>query len=1257
MKKQRRKPEARQSARSTLHAAAAPARASRRKPSSRSKNQNRPFPIVGIGASAGGLEAIGKMLEHVPAKTGMAFVLVQHLTPQHKSMLTPLLAAKSKLTVAEVVEGMKVEPDHVYVIPPNTAMKIAGGVLRLMPREQAESGAYLPVDRFFESLARERGPAAIGVILSGTASDGTKGMLAIKAAGGITFAQDEASAKYPGMPQSAIASGAVDIILPPEGIAAKLLQICEHPYIREAPASADAEPSKDGIEDFKKIFAMLRGATGVDFNAYKLTTINRRIKRRMALHKLQKLPDYVKLLAEQPEELHALFRDILIHVTGFFRNEECFEALSERIFPRLTRGRANNDRLRIWVPACSTGEEVYSLAMCWTEFQHRNNLHASLQIFGTDISEIALQKARAGIFGETIRDEVGAARLLRFFTKTDRGYQINRAVRDLCVFSRQNALQDPPFRRLDLISCRNLLIYLEASAQKRLVPLFHYALKPDGILVLGGSEGIGAFSELFTLVDKKNRIYLRQPGKAVVPLPQPEIERLPEVPETAKEGYAGGRRMALRREFERILLNRLAMAGVTVDQDLRVIELHGHTGLYLEWAPGEPSFYLPRLARDSLAPHLNAAIREASRQNAPVQRSGIEVKLMGHPRRISFEVIPFKGEDRERYFFILFREEAHAAGPAVLADVPPAQPAPGKKRSAGALFDENTQLRQDLHGAHAELRSLTEQGQAVDEEVRAYNEELLSANEELQSVNEELETTKEELQSGNEELATLNDELQNRNSELTTAHSYMHNLLANISVPVLILSQDLRIRHFTPQAAKLLNLLETDIGRPLSDLRTKVELPDLAPLVRDVTAHGGIAERNVQAAKGHQYSMRVFPYLDMEGKVTGVVVTWIDVDALRHSFPEVAAAQLDEVRRLTARGGRGFAEDLAPGFCRSTMDGEIQDCNHAFAQILGYKAPGELKKRNITELYADPGRRAQILSRLKEHGSINGLEIRFRQANGEPLDVLMNLRLEREDGQPDVIVKMMIDSATRHQQAEMALSQLSARLLELRDEARKGISQELHDTVGPYLTALVANLASIRSPAGKLDKRSGANLAESLDLAKRCLREIRTISYLLYPPLLDEGGLASALRWYVNGFRKRSNIKTRLNISNGLGGRLPRDVENTLFRIVQEGLTNIYLHSGSDTARIALRREGGKIVLEISDKGRGFPPGLLVGKSPAPLASGVGIASMRERIKRLDGELEIKTGKQGSTLCAIVPAAGHAQSGHNEKADAHSDRG
>ena len=734
------------------------------------------FPVVGVGASAGGLEAFTQMLQALPVDTGMAFVLVQHLAPTRASLLAEILSRATGMPVMEVHDEPAVEPNHVYVIPPDRNMIISQGVLKLLPRTEVR-GQHRPIDYFFRSLAKDQGEKAIGVILSGTATDGTLGLEEIKAEGGITFAQDK-TAQQDSMPRSAFAAGCVDFVLPPDEISKEIVRIARHPYV--APAAAP-EPQQVPVADpnIRKILQLLRSATGADFAHYKANTLYRRITRRMVLHKMEGLSDYVQFLRENPKELETLYQDILISVTSFFRNPEIFENLKQRIFPRLVKERSPNGPLRIWVLGCSTGEEAYSLAIAYAEFAEASASSVPLQLFATDLNSTGIEKARAGLYPKNIAHDVSPERLRRFFFEVDGHYRVTRAIRERCVFTQHNVLSSPPFSRMDLISCRNLLIYLESTLQSKILPLMHYALNPNGVLVLGSSETIGTSRDLFEVEDAKDKIFVRKPGPThLIGLPlgtsRPTSEEF--------EGRQPEARVAvgitdIHKEAERILLAKYAPAGVLINAEMEILQFRGDTGPYLTPAPGKASLNLLKMAREGLMTALHSAIQKAKKEDTSVRAEGLRVKSNGGYRDINLEVIPVKGDPSDG-LLVLFEDaslrsqHSEQTGPTTEAARQDAVEGPSAPSSEQleSLEKQNARLVQEMAATREYLQSVIEQQEAANEELQSANEEVQSSNEELQSINEELETSKEEIQSSNEELATVNDELQNRNAELESAY-------------------------------------------------------------------------------------------------------------------------------------------------------------------------------------------------------------------------------------------------------------------------------------------------------------------------------------------------------------------------------------------------------------------------------------------------------------------------------------------------------
>ncbi len=984
--------------------AEAPARAKGRASGARS------FPVVGVGASAGGLEAFSQLLGHLPPKTGMAFVLVQHLDPTHESMLTEILAKATTKPVVGVKDGMRVEPDRVYVIPPNTIMAMSGGVLRLTSRT-ATRGPYMPIDSFFRSLALDRKNQAIGVILSGSASDGTLGLKAIKEEGGITFAQDEHSAKFAGMPRTAIAAGIVDFVLSPNGIADKLATIGRHPYIIPSRTTKPETVFSERADDLAKIFSMVRLGTGVDLTYYKDDSVRRRILRRMVLHRIEGLEHYVRYIEHHPAEVAALYQDILINVTSFFREPETLEALDRKVFPHLVEHRAAKDPIRVWVPGCSTGEGAYSLAIALLEFMGERNISFPVQIFGTDINEAAITKARAGVYTENIKLHVLPERLGRFFATVDGNLKVVKAVRDLCVFARQDVTKDPPFSRLDLISCQNVLIYLKPVLQKRVMTIFHYALKPTGYLVLGTSESIGTCTDLFALVDKKHKVYSKKSTPVRLNLDFSTGHRA-EAGRTDKRVAAQAilSDLDLQREADRLVLAKYTPAGVIVNEEMDILQFRGHCGPYLEPAPGAASFNLLKMARGELLFALRDTIHKVKKGNILLRKEDVRFTSNGQLREVNIEVIPIPLHSRERHFLVLFEERQERPRKR--------EATPRLVKGGGATHTkrdrELLQLQHELAATKEYLRSIVQEREASIEELQSANEEVLSSNEELQSTNEELETATEELQSTNEELVTVNEELQHRNLELSRVNDDLTNLLNCVQIPIIMVGNDLRIRRFTPLAEKLFKLIPADVGRPLTDLKPPIKNLDVQHEVAEVIDTPTVKESEVQDEEGRRYSMVIRPYKTLENKIDGALIALIDIHALKRSIAEATASQ-------------AFAEAIVATVREPllVLDEElrVKTANRSFYETFRVLRE-ETENRFIYELgngqWNIPRLRTLLEEILRDNVPFNDFEVDYTFERIGRKKMLLNARRIRQDDTGRQLILLAIENVTRGKPAERA---------------------------------------------------------------------------------------------------------------------------------------------------------------------------------------------------------------------------------------------
>lgn len=824
--------------------------------------------IVGVGASAGGLDALQGFLAQVPRHSGLAYVVVQHMDPTHKAMLVALLQRATTMPVHEAAEAMRIEPDTVYVIAPNSELSVAGGTLHLADPGQPR-GMRLPIDVLFASLAREQGERAVGVVLSGMGSDGTLGLQAIKTQGGLTLAQDPASAQFDSMPRSAIAEGCVDIVAAAGELPGHILRV-----VARQPGPAPDEPQGQAPSAaLAAILAHLRVHSRHDLSSYKSSTLLRRIERRMAVHGLATMADYEAFLHGNPQEIELLFKELLIGVTAFFRDAPAWQELKDHVLPTLiARHVADATALRAWVVGCSTGEEAYTLAMLFKEACAE--LPASgapgLQIFATDLSADAIAVARRGIYPPKIAADLTPERLAKFFVVAHGGYQVAPSIREMVLFAQHDVILDPPFTRLDLLCCRNLMIYFKAGLQRRLMPLFHYSLRPGGALLLGGSETVGRAQLLFTPLQPKSRIYWRsenRPGAVAVDFPvQRRISTRPTLQEptvsTSPSPLANLQSLA-----DQVLLQTWSPPAVLVNEAGDIVYINGRTGRYLEPAAGKANWNIHVMARPAIRTQLAVALRQALQDKQPVELHGLS---LGEGTSGTLDVtVAAVQEPRALQGMVMI----------VFRDVPaPAQGAARRSRRAAA---PDPALAEELLRAREEIRALRQEMAASQEELQAANEELQSTNEELQSANEELTTSKEEAQSMNEELQTINGELQSKLDDLALAQSDMNNLLNSTDIATLFLDNELNVRRFTDRITRIIHLREADIGRPLSDLASTLIYPELHADAKETLRTLAASEKEVPTTDGHWYTVRIMPYRTIANVIQGAVITFVDISAAK----------------------------------------------------------------------------------------------------------------------------------------------------------------------------------------------------------------------------------------------------------------------------------------------------------------------------------------------------------------------------------------
>jgi two-component system CheB/CheR fusion protein len=918
-------------------------------------------PVVGVGASAGGLEAFEQFFANMPLDIGMAFILVPHLDPGHASMMTELLRRVTKLEVNEAVDGTKVKPNCIYVIPPNKEISITHGRLSLEPLKRV-LGVRLPIDSFFRSLADDRGEMAIGVILSGTGTDGTLGIRAIHGAGGTVMVQTPSSAKYAGMPESAVQTGLVDYILPPEKMA---LQLKDFSKTLGKKAKAPV-PREDKL---RQVLSLIRSRTGHDLSLYKKSTLTRRIEKRMNLQRINTITAYTDYLRQRPEEIMALFRNMLIGVTQFFRDPEAFEAL-KKILLKYLKEEPQDSTFRAWIPACGTGEEAYSIAILIMECLDELKRDLKVQIFATDLDAEAINYARNGIYPDNIATDVSLARLRRYFTKEENALRVKKEIRELIVFAAQDITKDPPFTKLDVLSCRNLLIYLEADLQNRLVPLFHYSLKAGGLLFLGTSETIGKYADLFEVHDRKWKVFHAK--KVLIPVRDEAWRVLPWVGPASKEetirGLPKTREIDISSAAEKMLLETFAPPSVIANDKGEILYIHGQTGKYLEPAPGRPNWNIFEMARKGLQFEIRSGVHYALTREKERQYRGLEVKTDQERYLVNLTVKPFTpGKETKGLVTILFEDAVER-----------------EKRKSDRKAPRKPEVHRDerLHETERELaytreslQATVEELQSSNEELKSANEEMQSTNEELQSTNEELETSREELQSMNEELTTVNSELQGKIDQLFRTEDDMRILLENIRIGIIFLDNRLCIKRFTSNATKLYNLIASDVGRPLLDIRSNLEHDDIEKDVKEVLKSLQKKERELQTKDGGWYFMQAVPYRSSENTIEGVVVTFTDLTELKRSTETITQLKIESAAGEFARNIVETVRDPLVA-----LDGELRviSANGSFYTTFQVSKE-ETEKRLIYELgdgqWDVPELRRLLSEILPQNNKIDGYPV------------------------------------------------------------------------------------------------------------------------------------------------------------------------------------------------------------------------------------------------------------------------------------------
>jgi two-component system CheB/CheR fusion protein len=1146
------------------------------------------FPIVGVGASAGGLAAFIELLAAIPPDSGMAFVIVQHLDPTHTSMLSEALARATAMKVATATDGAEVEPNHVYVIPPDADIALEGNSLLLVPREESRK-PHLAIDFFFRTLANQRRGQAIGVVLSGCGTDGTEGLRAIKAEGGIAFAQDPQTAKFGDMPQSAISAGVVDTGVPIAALARELARLSRHSYLAAAARPARSEKSEG---TFEKILALVRGKTGVDFSEYKKDTIERRLERRMALRQEEALEGYQRLLEIDDDEARALCEDVLIHVTSFFREPAAFQALAKEVVPQILEGKAKGAPLRAWVAGCSTGEEVYSLAISLLESVAHLDHPRPIQIFGSDVSQRAVEKARAGIFSDTAVQELSEETRRKYFVKLDHGYRVNKLVRELCIFVRHDLARDPPFARLDLVCCRNVLIYFGPTLQKRVMATFHYCLNTPGFLMLGRSESIAGYGQFFIQIDRENKIYARTLSRSALQFAL-GVGAYPAVPNLVVPAPAETTlpTFDLIKHVDRMLLAKYAPAGVLLNEKLEVIQFRGRTGPYLEAAPGQPQNNVLKMAREGLLLPLKTALAQARKQQEPVRKRGIEVGERGATLRCDIVVMPLTGwpGSKEPLYAVLFEEVA----------AQPEEEAGRGARSKGRVTPTVSKLRRELRASKEYLQSLLEEHGRVNDDLGTANEELISSNEELQSMNEELQTAKEELQSTNEELTTVNDELQSGNRELNLVNADLVNLLNTVEIPIVFLDAQRRIRRFTPQAQSIFNVLSTDIGRPIDEIKPKVDAPGLDADIAWSIANVTVRESEVQDHAGHWYRMQIRPYQTIEGKVDGAILSLVDIDVLKRHVDQAEWARDYSVSVVDAV--------LVP---LVVLDEQLHviSANDAFYESFG-GAQSETENRSFFALAGGewdiPALRTSLKDLFAKRTPFHGLEVEGEFPRVGQRTMSFSARSVRfRDSRP--LILLAIEDISARKQVDVERKRLLGEAQYARDAAEQAnrtkdafLATLSHELRTPLATMLL-NAQLLRHAdlgAAKVQRASEA-IERSAKAQSRLIEDLLDVSRIVTGRLsleLRKLGLLGVVQAALEAVtlqaeRKKIRIEVQLDERTGhVSGDSLR-----LQQVVSNLLTNALKFTPEHgEVKVVLGNKGEDAILRVSDTGAGIEPEFL----------------------------------------------------------------
>ncbi|MFZ1747483.1 MAG: chemotaxis protein CheB [Nitrospirales bacterium] len=1242
------------------------------------------FPIVGIGASAGGLEALSRFFSMLPADNGMGLVVIQHLAPDRESLMPELLARKTSLPIHVAVDETLVEPNHIYIIPPNTQLSLDGGFLRVERRSQGH-GFRTPIDKFFHSLAEDQGPFAIGVILSGAGSDGAVGLRSVKEHGGLTIVQSAETAQFSGMPRSAILTGLIDHILPVETIVEVLIHYTKYLYDLRDGKGLDTLRA-EALNHLDVIYSHLHRRTGHDFRGYKRNTMGRRVQRRMQILHIASPTKYVKRLREDPEEVDGLFKELLIGVTQFFRDPEAFAFFSGTIIPTLVKFKQNDEAIRIWIPGCSTGEEAYSLAILFYEYLHREHLILPIQIFGTDIDEQALEFARRGRYPESIREDVLPERLSRYFEQDGSSYRVAKVIRNLCIFSFHNLVGNPPFSRMDVISCRNLLIYMESNLQSQMFSVFHYSLNPEGYLFLGASEHAEDQSRFFRSVNKRFRVF--QP-KQMVP------RTFPVFPiggprgsiQTSKPAFFSQVQDPFTHTFDQLVRQEFGPAAVLIDKDFQVQYVSGQTRTYLQLPPGSVNVNLINMVMPDLRMPLRSGIFKAVKTGKEVVHANIQLAVNEDIQSVDIIVRPlFHAKQASDLLMVVFREKGITRKTSKV-----------RKKSSKVEHQTIRALEEEIHTTREHLQTAMEELETSNQELKSSNQELMSVNEELQSANEELQTSTEELQSINEELETVNAQLSEKVEELDHTNSDMENLFRTTDIATLFLNTNLCIQKYTPAAQKMFQFLDADFGRPISQLSSFSENETLLADIRDVLRTSKPKEHTRRFSHDPQtYFSRITPYQTREGQIQGVVLTFVDITQLRKvedqvlrfsqqqkvmaGFAQLALQErevlevMNECVRCVSRtlpiemvkvlellpGGQTFLLRAGVGWKEGLVGQAVvsADLNSQAGYTLISDQPVIVKNLSRESRFSGP-------SLLLDHQVVSGMSCIIRDQEGKPHGILgVHTSSSREFREKEVEflqamanilasaihrknIETQLQSLTeslecrvnertqelvQHQQR---LRQLSLDIILTEQRERRRIATELHDYLGQLLVVGKIKVSQLQQ-ADLSDQQASLvrDMEESLDEA---LQYTRDLIPQISPPILYEFGFMAAIRWLAE---KMVRYDLHVTVTSHLEDHvlnLSETVSIILYHVIRELLLNVIKHAQTQEASILINHVSSEYVgIEVADRGCGFD--LSSTQETLFHFEKFGLLNIQERVESLGGEYEIlSTIGEGTRVVIKVP--------------------